>query len=79
MDKNINRIKVVVAEKCTGCCKVFAGSDGSYKYAVIKKSEDIRELIKEMNTALNGRGGGRDGFAQGSVNCTKKDIVKHFS
>ena len=76
---NVRRLCDMVAEKCTGCCKVFAGSDGSYKYAVIKKSEDIRELIKEMNTALNGRGGGRDGFAQGNVNCTKEDIVKHFS
>ena len=76
---NVRRLCDMVAEKCTGCCKGFAGSDGSYKYAVIKKSEDIRELIKEMNTALNGRGGGRDGFAQGNVNCTKEDIVKHFS
>ena len=76
---NVRRLCDMIAEKASGCCKVFAGSDGNYKYAVIQKGEDIRNRIKEMNSALNGRGGGRDGFAQGSVNCTREDIVKHFS
>lgn len=31
-----------------------------------------------MNTALNGRGGGRDGFAQGSAACTEADIRSFF-
>lgn len=75
---NVRRLCDMVAEKSTGCCKVFAGSGCSYKFAVINKGQDIREFIKEMNTALNGRGGGRDGFAQGSVNCTEEEIIKYF-
>ena len=76
---NVRRLCDMISEKSAGCCKVFAGNDGYYKYAVIHKGEDIRDLVRNMNAALNGRGGGRDGFAQGSVNCTGKDILKYFS
>ena len=53
---------------------LFAGAGESYKYAVIHPGADIREFIKKLNTALNGRGGGRDGFAQGSVACSEAAI-----
>ena len=49
------------------------------KYAVIHPGADIRELIKTMNTALNGRGGGRDGFAQGSVACTEDELRRFWA
>ena len=72
------RLCDMVAARCGGRCAVFAGEDGAYKYAVIHPGADIRELIKTMNTALNGRGGGRDGFAQGSAACTEADIRSFF-
>ena len=72
------RLCDMVAARCGGRCAVFAGQDGAYKYAVIHPGADIRELIKEMNTALNGRGGGRDGFAQGSAACGEADIRAFF-
>ena len=68
------RLCDLVAARCGGRCAGFAGQDGAYKYAVIHPGADIRELIKTMNAALNGRGGGRDGFAQGSAACTEADI-----
>ena len=68
------RLCDLVAARCGGRCAVFAGQNGAYKYAVIHPGADIRELIKSMNAALNGRGGGRDGFAQGSAACTEADI-----
>ena len=52
--------------------------DGSYKYAVGEKDGDLRQFIKEMNQALNGRGGGRPFFAQGSVNAGEAEIRKFF-
>ena len=58
---------------------VFAGADGAYHYAVIHAGQDIRGLVKDMNAALHGRGGGRDGFAQGSVSCTEADIRAFFA
>ena len=68
------RLCDLVAARCGGRCAVFAGQNGAYRYAVIHPGADIRELIKSMNAALNGRGGGRDGFAQGSAACTEADI-----
>ena len=75
---SVRRLCDMVAARCGGRCAVFAGEDGSYTYAVIHTGNDIRGFIKEMNAALNGRGGGRDGFAQGSVACTARDIRAFF-
>ena len=72
------RLCDMVAAKCGGRCAVFAGTDGAYKYAVIHAGQDIAPLIKSMNAALRGRGGGRDGFAQGSVSATEAEIRAFF-
>lgn len=72
------RLCDMVATRCGGRCAVFAGEEGAYTYAVIHAGQDIRDFIKQMNTALNGRGGGRDGFAQGSVACTAAEINAFF-
>ena len=74
----MRRLCDTVAAKCGGRCAVFAGTDGAYKYAVIHTGQDISALIKAMNAALNGRGGGRDGFAQGSVAASEAEIRAFF-
>ncbi len=73
------RLCDAVSAVCGGRCAVFAGADGAYQYAIIHPGHDIRELVKAMNTALNGRGGGRDGFAQGSAKTTQTEIRNFFS
>ena len=40
--------------------------------------QGISALVKDMNKALNGRGGGRNGFAQGSVQCGRTEIEAFF-
>lgn len=50
-----------------------------YRYACMHRGEEIGDLIKEMNAALSGRGGGRNGFAQGSVKADKKKIHTFFT
>ncbi len=69
-----------VAGVCGGLCAVFAGSDGHYNYAIIsgKGSDEVKALVRELNAALNGRGGGRDGWAQGSVNADEAAIRGYF-
>ncbi|MDR0889947.1 MAG: alanyl-tRNA editing protein [Oscillospiraceae bacterium] len=59
-------------------CAVFAGQDGAYKYALCKVGGDLRELTKQLNAALRGRGGGKDGFAQGSACATRAEITAFF-
>ena len=75
----VRRLCDAVAQTCGGRCAVFAGSDGAYKYAVIHAGQDIRTWVKDMNETLHGRGGGRDGFAQGSAACTAEEIRAFFS
>ena len=75
----VRRLCDAVAQSAGGRCAVFAGADGAYKYAVIHAGQDIRPLVKDMNTALHGRGGGRDGFAQGSAACTAEEIRAFFA
>lgn len=72
------RLCDAIARAAGGRCAVFAGSDGAYQYAVIEIGGDLRPLVKDMNAALHGRGGGRDGFAQGSAACTAEDIRSFF-
>lgn len=73
------RLCDAIAKAAGGRCAVFAGSNGGYQYAVIENGGDLRSLIKDMNAALHGRGGGRDGFAQGSAACTAEEIRTFFA
>ncbi len=74
-----NLANMLMENGAQGICSVFSGNDGEgYKYAVCQKDGDIREFIRNMNAALNGRGGGKPFFAQGSVNCKWSDIENFF-
>ena len=76
---SVRRLCDAVLNECGGRCAVFAGADGAWKYAVGEKDGDLRELVKALNTELNGRGGGKPFFAQGSAACTKSDIEAFFA
>ena len=70
----------MVSDICGGITAVFtpAGDSSSYRYSLINKGADISAFVKEMNAALNGRGGGRSGFAQGTVTSEPGAIQKFF-
>ena len=55
------------------CCFSDNG-DGTYKYAMGEKDGNLREFTKEMNQVLNGRGGGKPFFVQGSVSSSEEEI-----
>ena len=74
----VRRMTDAVMQKCSGCCAVFSSNgDGSYKYAIGELNGDLRQFTKEMNAALNGRGGGKPFFVQGSVKAAEEEI-RHF-
>lgn len=57
----------------------FMGKDGEgYRYIIGKNESveepDLRSFAKEMNAALNGRGGGSVKMIQGSVMATREEI-----
>jgi alanyl-tRNA synthetase len=74
----VRRLCDAVSKTASGRCAVFSGEEDNYKYAIIHTGQDIRQLVKDMNAALNGRGGGRDGFAQGSAQTTEEQIRRFF-
>ncbi len=75
---SVRRLCDAVLDTCGGRCAVFAGEGNEYKYAIGQRNGDLRALVKEMNAALNGRGGGKPDFAQGGVNATEHAIRKFF-
>jgi alanyl-tRNA synthetase len=76
---SLRRLADTVAHQTTGLTAVFAGEDGQFSFALLRADgEDISATVKEMNTALHGRGGGRNGFAQGSAQCTRAEIEAFF-
>ena len=75
----VRRMADAVMQTCSGCCAVFSkGEDGSYKYAMGELNGDLRQFTKEMNAALNGRGGGKPFFVQGSVKASEEEIRGFF-
>lgn len=75
---SVRKLCDAVMNACGGRCAVFAGSDGAWKYALGQTDGDLRELVKAMNAALHGRGGGKPFFAQGSAAATKREIEAFF-
>ena len=64
-----------LADKCGGFAAVFAGKDGEgYRYALTSRHADLRMLVREMNSALSGRGGGSRELVQGTVSCSRAAI-----
>ena len=74
------RLADAVAKTCGGLAAVFSGESGQYHYALVRADgADISALVKSMNAALSGRGGGRGGFAQGSVQTEVAAIQDFFN
>ncbi len=76
---DLRRLADAVMDTCGAICAIFSGSDDSdYKYAIGQRDGNVRDLVKKMNATLNGRGGGKPFFAQGSLKATKQDLVDFF-
>jgi len=75
---SVRKLCDAVLATCGGRCAVFAGENGSYKYAVGAPEGDLRSLAKELNRALSGRGGGKPNFIQGSVAAEEAAIRAFF-
>lgn len=76
---SLRKLCDAVTNHCGGRCAVFAGADGAYKYAIGHIGGDLRELTKKMNAELNGRGGGKPNFVQGSVTAARGEIETFFA
>ena len=64
---------------CGGMAAVFSGSDeAGYSYCLMERGGDLRQLNKAMTAALNGRGGGKPEYQQGSVKAARAAVEDFF-
>ncbi len=72
----------VLADKIAGVigswCAVFSGEEGNFAYCLAAREGDLRPMGKEMTAALEGRGGGKPNFQQGSLRATRAEIEAFF-
>ena len=64
--------------KVGGMLVALTGREGDYKYVIASRSVNLRELSREINSALTGRGGGRPEMIQGSFAASLDEIKDYF-
>ena len=67
-----------IAAECTGYAAVFSETDTGCNYCLASRTEDLRPLGKSLTTALDGRGGGKPEFQQGSVRGDEAAVRAFF-
>lgn len=64
---------------CGGWVAVFSPREDGFSYCLATRDGDLRELGKKMTGALNGRGGGKPNFQQGTIKADKAQIEVFFA
>ena len=68
-----------IGQVCGGRAAVFSGSDSAgYSYCLMERGGDLRSFNKAMTAALEGRGGGKPEYQQGSVKADRACIEAFF-
>ena len=75
----LRRVAMSIAAK-TGapCCTLAPGGQGLAYALAAAPGGDLRETCKELNTAFQGRGGGKPAFCQGSLADGSFEQIKTF-
>lgn len=68
-----------ISKTCGGYCAVFSEKEDGFSYCLATRDGDLRELGKILTSSLNGRGGGKPNFQQGTVKADKTQIESFFS
>ena len=74
----LRRLTDAILHACGGRCAVFSRVETGFQYAIGHEGGDLRQFTKDMNAALNGRGGGKPNFVQGSVQADREAIEAFF-
>ncbi len=58
---------------------LFSSEDGeNYIYVISSTNRDIKPIVKSVNDALDGRGGGKGNFAQGKIVSDSTEEIENF-
>ena len=63
---------------CSGISAAFCPENGGYRYVMASENVDLRAASRDINAALEGRGGGAPGMIQGSVRASREKIEEYF-
>ena len=76
---NFRKLVNDVMETCGGICVAFTGDEkNGYRYCAGQKDGNLKEFTRELNAALNGRGGGKPYFVQGQVSASREEIERYL-
>ncbi len=59
-------------------CVLSGNAEDGYSYIIASEKVNLREISKDINSALLGRGGGREDMIQGSFKASREEIEKFF-
>ena len=68
-----------ISEASGGTAAVLCGEGENWNVCLANPGGDVKELGSRMAKQLNGRGGGKAGFFQGSLKATKEEIGRFFA
>lgn len=73
--KMLQDFTLSLMDKCEefACC--ISGENDSYRYCLVSNKVDIDPIAKALNSTFNGRGGGRNGIIQGSIQGEEREII----
>ena len=63
-----------IANVCGGIAFVYSGSN----ICLASRTDDLKELGKELKTRFNARGGGKPGYFQGTLTATPEELEAFF-
>ena len=70
----LHRLAARLSEATTGLCAALTANETGTGYCLAQAGGDVRALTKALNTALNGRGGGKPGICQGSCAAAPEQV-----
>ena len=70
----LHRLAARLSETTTGLCAALTANEKGTGYCLAQAGGDVRALTKALNTALNGRGGGKPGICQGSCAAAPEQV-----
>lgn len=74
-DVALRELVNALAAKCSGFAAAFSGSDAEgWRYIIGSRHVDLRARSREINAAIQGRGGGSPEMIQGSCRATQAEI-----
>lgn len=76
----VRELADAIAQVCGGTAAVFSGSDDAgYAFCLVSRTDDLRQLGKDLTRSLKGRGGGKPDCQQGRLQSTREAIAAFFA